>query len=480
MTTKVFALGKNGDIFLSILFIWIGFTLVFFSDKWFVHDPLLFPSSQGYAQLIPKKGEVRYKLSQNVFWRDLLLNQSARLEIGDSIFTGPEGEAHLLLSDGKVIHVLPNSILVVHESEQGKEFLPSLTLMLFSKPDLGLQLKQGQLNVQFAEQSTPLRIQTAERKFKLYPTQKSSMVEIKKTPVEPVSISSTESNVLELLETFDGKLRSKDLVLLSPGSKTLLFADHQSETGLPVENVPDKMPESLTANRPGTNENAYQELALISKEKLDLSDKVFSLETLETTGKISILPSHVTTRLRKGQSNLELLVPLKWRPLENVSQYEVFLIGNQDEEILSKVVLQAQTQIVLKEKDIKDYFEFGVVVQAKDTAGKLVKSNKEKIQVQWSAPIPIHPQPGAKVYFDKFIYFTWSRTLFAQNYHIQIANDSKFHNLIVDRPLKKNYMVMSKQMSNIESARGKVFWRVRTEYFHHESPWSHTNYFELK
>lgn len=174
-------------------------------------------------------------------------------------------------------------------------------------------------------------------------------------------------------------------------------------------------------------------------------------------------------------------VEVSWAEVPLANSYDVILAKNSD---FSKKTLKLKSNQPGAKIRLKKSGAYYMKVAAMNKSGRRISSysppakiNFEK-KLMMKAPSPELPSNGTTVVRfagqeSSPVAFSWSDVKHAKDYHLQLASDPQFKQLIEDVKVPSTSWVYDKAPPN-----GKIYWRVRAEYDEYESDWSSVRSFE--
>ena len=169
------------------------------------------------------------------------------------------------------------------------------------------------------------------------------------------------------------------------------------------------------------------------------------------------------------ESENDLRIGLSWKPIVGAIKTEVMVFDGG---------MLFQRSIAMNEA-------FVLQIQALNTAGlfyqilahledgRSVSSELTPIEVSAFLPVPNLPDDGAKVQLGEEVLMTWSRSVGAQGYEVEVALDPEFKKRVHARPTIENFEALETHEI------GDHFWRVRAVNETGDSGWSLPKRFEV-
>lgn len=194
-----------------------------------------------------------------------------------------------------------------------------------------------------------------------------------------------------------------------------------------------------------------------------------AIEILPTFENIS---GSASTRLGSGGKLVLDRVPvtLRWKDVPKATHYEVDIFSDSSGKLLARRKVKDPELAFVIESLRNTSYQYKV--RAFLTGGKKIESSMVKLNIELSSPVPKIPPKGTSVSVNQIL-LTWEKTALTDQYHIQIARDSKFRNKIVDELLDQNFYIFRSGQT------GKFYWRLLSKTGKHESKWSYSSHFSF-
>ncbi|MBI3557600.1 MAG: hypothetical protein HY074_15170 [Deltaproteobacteria bacterium] len=394
------------------------------------------------------QGSVKRQRASDFEFKQLTVH--ALLYPNDTILTGPDSWATIVLNNGRKVRITPNSLIRLNfGSEMSKDGISINVLQGGLAEDAGRMVpllgNPKTLGNPNLHEKIPLEIVDA---LPAAGTQlrftEEEFVERKK----PVKISVTTNRKGNLgVDLFYEQPATRQLVKVA--SAAPVFSDSTDASSASL---------TFSFDRPGLYEWQVRDEAnqAVIKRRLRLLPDVKAIHVLPTLNASARMEGNAPKK------NFDGLV-LRWAPMDGTSAYfvRVFKPGDKTP-IFEKETLAPE--LLLPPEYAR--FEQGVLKYSVEKLvfnGFLASSGLQQITI---TPVPpLLTSPAAELRFDKekliqnnnLLFFTWTKTNYTSDYEFELAAEAKFTKpLLVAHP-RDNYFSVN------APAPGRYFWRVRSE-----------------
>ncbi|MCH9696549.1 MAG: FecR domain-containing protein [Gammaproteobacteria bacterium] len=161
-----------------------------------------------------------------------------------------------------------------------------------------------------------------------------------------------------------------------------------------------------------------------------------------------------------------------WQKLPDSNQYrvEVFDSNNKKSMVWNRIITGNRLNV----PDLPDG-DYTIRIRAIDRQGLEGRDTVHHytLNARPEPPLPGSPQSSARIENNALV-FRWSESDQATQYHIQIADDSSFKQLILDR-----YLSDAELQNPLQLKPGKYYWRLSSKSDTEEGPYSDTQTFDI-
>jgi hypothetical protein len=368
-------------------------------------------SDNSVGELRRREGDVRRKATGEIVWHDMLETQ-IKVADGDTVFTGPTGNADLSLDVGAQATLFPNSIVVIHRDMlpvDGDSSWLSRLGRFFHRKTVGsrIALQSGLLHVQGLSRGRPIELESNGAVYRL----------------ESISLKSSAD--LSLSPQTGGQ----------PG-RLSIAAEPGTELRLVPLGAPDMPKASAESRSP--------------------------IESTTVLSSIILEPAKVSTRIFDEEHFDYIPVKLQWRSVSGIENYHVRVLHG-ERPILDRDIVATEFEFKLTELDQEPYtYQVSAVVKS----GVEIASAKKQLDVEITSPRVTLPESTEPIRKSSDFVIAWERTLLTNLYRIQIAKDPDFKLLRLDRQTGLNVLPFRSREV------GSLYVRVKSLSRQSETPWS--------
>ncbi|OFZ81051.1 MAG: hypothetical protein A2583_13770 [Bdellovibrionales bacterium RIFOXYD1_FULL_53_11] len=175
-----------------------------------------------------------------------------------------------------------------------------------------------------------------------------------------------------------------------------------------------------------------------------------------------------------GDQSQNFSITLRWKPVEGVEKYKIRI---KDSQKATKYVLQRELEAPAysfnKNKIYTGKAFYDITAETK--SGFIATSPPLEFSFSFLPPNLVIPEDGAvvsKASFsssDNTILITWQKTTFTQGYVFELGTDPDFKRIVISKNQKENFFVIT------APSPGKYWWRVRSYSKNLSSPYSRAN-----
>jgi len=172
------------------------------------------------------QGAVRHKPNGSMAWRDIETGKQP-VAAGDTVFTGDDGIAKIMLDAGASATVLPNSLVMIEQSRKAAE--PSTAKWVqglagsFTQevPQRFIDVKKGQMNVRL-KTGSGIKVRSNKSQYQIESVSKESSIEISVDPSDSGTLKVAADSASEVKLTAGSQ---KAPVLISKSQTAVLLAE---------------------------------------------------------------------------------------------------------------------------------------------------------------------------------------------------------------------------------------------------------------
>ncbi len=375
------------------------------------------------------------------------LQVHAQLYPNDTILTGPDSWATIVLNNGRKVRITPNSLIRLNFGAG------------MSKDGISINVLQGGL-AEDAGKMVPLH------GTPMLGNQSGAKVPLEileSSPTAGATLSFTEDEFVQRKKSVKISLKVNrkgalgiDLFYLQPASKELV----KVASAAPLFNDPsDPNAASLTFSfdRPGRYEWRVRDDAnqVVGKSPLVLNNRVTAIHVLPALNATARMEGNAARKIFDG-------LVLRWAPMDGTSAYfvRVFRPGNKHP-LFEKETLAPELRLP------PEYarFEAGVLkytVEKLVHNGFLASSGIQQVAITTVPPLLTNPIAGLKIDRQKLtengnlLFFTWTKTNYTTDYELELSLEPTFKKPILASHPKDNYFSCN------APAPGRYYWRVRS------------------
>lgn len=179
----------------------------------------------------------------------------------------------------------------------------------------------------------------------------------------------------------------------------------------------------------------------------------------------------VSTELKEDGKPDQLRILIRWKAVRLATNYEVTIFDGKGSILERKPVGAPTMTFVAAEKDLAGLsYEVGAVL----ASGKIVRSQRTPIRIDFSSPRLLYPKDGDSPAIGESVTLAWKKTSLTQHYEVQLGTHPEFNRLLVNQRSQRNWTHFT------PDAVGTYHWRVRSITQGRKSAWSETRTLEVR
>jgi len=184
------------------------------------------------------QGAVRHKPNGSIAWRDIETGKQP-VAAGDTVFTGDDGIAKIILDEGASATVLPNSLVMIEQSRKPAEpsaakWVQDLAGSFTQKvPQRFIDVKKGQMNVRL-KTGSGIKVRSNKSQYQIESVSKESSIEISVDPSDSGTLKIAADSASEVKLTAGSQ---KAPLLISKSQTAVLLAEEAMIQRTSLKNV---------------------------------------------------------------------------------------------------------------------------------------------------------------------------------------------------------------------------------------------------
>ena len=392
------------------------------------------------------QGSVKRQRASDFEFKQLIVH--ALLYPNDTILTGPDSWATIILNNGRKVRITPNSLIKLNFGSE------------MSKDGISINVLQGGLT-EDAGKMVPLHGKPLTLGTPITPgsVEKIPFEILEALPASGTTLHFSEEEFVQRKKPVKVTLKvtrkaalGVELFYLQPATRELVKVASVS----PVFNDLDASV-TFAFDRPGQYEWQVrgEDDQVVTKSRRRLAADVKAIHVLPTLNASARMEGDAARKSFDG-------LVLRWAPMDGTSAYfvRVFQPGK-SKPIFEKETLAPELQL----PPAYAQFKAGMLkytVEKLVYNGFLASSGLQQISIQAVPPLLTSPAAGFKldrellVTINNHLFFTWTKTNYTTAYQFELALEKAFSKVLLTANPKDNYFSLN------APAPGLYFWRVRS------------------